>query len=100
MRLALGMPWTTSLLTEVQSAAGIAVIALEGGDGAEFGDLFDGDLFEIHGGCARDDVGRNRIVDLAEGLPEIRIFSISCGVLIMMAIGFLVTRLTSLGEGA
>ena len=47
---------------------GIAVVALEGGDGAEFGDLFDGDLLEIHGGGAGNDVGRDRVVDLAKGL--------------------------------
>ena len=47
---------------------GVAVIALEGGDGAEFGYLFDGDVLEIHRGRAGDDVGRDGIVDLAKGL--------------------------------
>ncbi len=47
---------------------GEAVIALECGDGAQFGDLFDGDLLEVHRRGARDDVGRDGVVDLAEGL--------------------------------
>ncbi len=47
---------------------GIAVVALEGGDGAEFGDLSDGDLLEIHGGGAGNDVRRDGVMDLAEGL--------------------------------
>ncbi len=51
---------------EVQRAAGIAVVALEGGDSAEFGDFCDGDALEVHGGGAGDDVGRHGVVDLAE----------------------------------
>src|SRR5437763_1608309 len=48
-------------------SGGIAVVTLEGGDGAEFGDFFHGDLLEIHRGGAGDNVGRDRVVDLAKG---------------------------------
>ena len=48
--------------------SGIAVVALEGRDGAQFGDLCDGDLFEVHRRGAGNDMGRDGVMDLAEGL--------------------------------
>ena len=45
---------------------GEAVVALEGGDGAEFGGFGDGGFFEVHGGGAGDDEGGDVVVKLAE----------------------------------
>src|SRR5271156_4193259 len=45
-----------------------AVISLEGCDRTQLRDLLDGNLLEIHRRSARDDVGRNRVVDLAKSL--------------------------------
>ena len=59
---------------------GKAVVALEGGDGAEGGDLFDGDALEVHGGGAGDDVGRDGVVDLAkDGAGDAHLFDLGGG---------------------
>jgi hypothetical protein len=79
MRFAFGMPWTTSSLMEVQRA-GKTVVALEGGDGAKGGDLFDGDALEIHGGRARDHVRRDSVVDLTkDGTGDAHLFNLGGG---------------------
>src|SRR5258708_36706595 len=46
----------------------IAMIALEGGDGAQLGDLAGCNLFKVHRGGSRHNMRGNGVVDLAEGL--------------------------------
>ena len=60
------MPCTTSLLTEVHSTQGIAVISLERRLGAQFVDALLGRLLEVERGGARLHLGAHQFEHLAD----------------------------------
>ena len=61
-----GMPWTTSLFTEVQRTAGKAVVALEGRDGVELVHFGGGGVLQVHRGGAGNHQRPHRFMHLAQ----------------------------------